>query len=128
MIRVALASLAAALLPASSLAQSGELARPSANITTERALCGQDWISLSLRSTREGLSASDVQIPKGDSPALAHAVTEALKDMKVVSTIRIYCGGGSYFLEVSGYTAWTGDAAPIVRRFTLAPAGLRVQD
>jgi hypothetical protein len=126
--RLAFVSLAAALLPTPSLAQSGEFARPAVNITAEKALCGRDWISLSVRSTREGLSASGVQIPKGDGPALAQAVTAALKNMKVVSAIRIYCGGGSYFFEVSGYTAWTGDAAPIMRRFMLAPDGLRAQD
>jgi hypothetical protein len=126
--RLALVSLAAALLPTPGLAQSGEFTRPTVNITTEKALCGKDWISLSLQSTREGLSASGVQIPKGDGPALAQAVTAALKDMKVVSTIRIYCGGGSYFFEVSGYTVWTGDVAPIMRHFMLAPDGLRAQD
>ena len=126
--KIALIAFSAIVAPTAALAQSGEFSRPTANITSEAALCGKDWIGLSLQATRSGLSVQSVQTPKGDTAALARAVTDTLKDMKVASVIRIYCGSGSYLFEISGYTAWTGDPTPITRRFMLTPDGLQPQD
>ena len=125
--RVAWRILAATLvLPAVALAQTGEFVRPAANMTTEAAWCGRGWVSLSLESTRDGVRAVHVDLPGGDESALAKAVTSALTDMKVVSTIRIYCGGETFAFEINGYTAWSGDAAhPLAKHFTLSSAGLR---
>jgi len=117
---------AALALPAVTLAQTGEFVRPAANMTTEAAWCGKGWVSLSLESTRDGVRAVHVDLPGADGSALAKSVTSTLMDMKVVSTIRIYCGGEAFAFEIDGYTAWSGDAAhPLAKHFTLSPAGLR---
>jgi hypothetical protein len=110
---IALSSPAVAQVPTS-----GEFGRPTTMITTQSATCGAQEVLLSLRSSPAGVTALNVVSPGTDPVAMSKKISLEVKDLKLISQIRIHCGETSMF-EIRGYRDWQGSNNAMTTRILI---------